>query len=172
MSRPSNEQIAKWYSRIFRTALRMTGSADDATDLTQQTFCRAIRRWDQFQGEALPTTWLHKILVNCVRDWARRRSVRSGEVHDEWAISAAPAADQQAHDALERHEQLARLRGAIAELPDHLRVALVATVIDGYTYDEAAQLLDVPIGTVASRVHEARKRLTTMMKSAFGEVRT
>jgi len=163
VARPSDEQIARWYPRLYRTALRMTGSAEEAADLTQEAFCRALAGWDRFDGRALPTTWLHRVLVNCVRN-ARRGPRRSGEPLEEWSLAADPSG--RPPEQAERAEALRRLRRAMGGLPATLRGALVATALDGYTYREAAELLAVPVGTIASRVHEARKLLRAAMREA------
>jgi len=168
VNRPSEDEIAAWYPRLLRTALRLTGSPDDASDLTQQAFCRAIGAWDSFDGAAQPTTWLHRILVNGIRDWARRRAVRSVEQLDEWDL--VPARTTPAENAdVEGREELASLRRAVDGLSPPLRQAVVATLIDGYSYQEAADLLNVPRGTVASRVHEARAQLRAVLGGRMGE---
>ena len=80
------------------------------------------------------------------------------------SVRAADPADQ-----AQRAEEFQRLRQAVEELPDDLRRAFVATVLDGYTYEEAAELLDVPPGTVGSRVHLARRRVHRAVGRAFLE---
>jgi len=167
VSRPSNEDVVRWYPRLFRTALRMTGRAERAADLTQEALYKALRSWDRFDGRAKASVWLHRILVNCVRDWARRQSLRNAETLNPWAL-----ADQdvpEADDRLHQKEQLAYMRQAIRSLPEVLRTAFIATVLDGYTYRETSELLSVPIGTVASRVHEARKQVRAAMRRRFPE---
>ena len=166
MARPTEDQIASWYPRLYRSALRLTGSPDRAAELTQEAFCRALDRWDDFDGRALPTTWLHQILMNCLRDGLRRQAVRTAVPLEEWSLAAGlDCPPEQA----ERREQLEALREAIANLPATLRGAFVATVVDGYTYEEAAELLSVPAGTIGSRVHEARKHVQAAMQRAFPE---
>jgi len=165
--RPTDEQIVAWYPRLFRTALRMTGSHDDASDLTQQAFLKALGSWDAFNGRSLPTTWLHRILVNCVTDWRRKRSSGPSQAIDEWAL--VPADDNSTGRRQDMQEPLQHLRQAIDELSAALRSAFVATVVDGYTYEEAAGVLKVPVGTIGSRVHEARKQLRTVMQRDFPE---
>ena len=159
-----------WYPRLFRTALRMTGNAEVAGDLTQQAFCKALGKWELFEGNVLPTTWIHQILINCVRDWARRKSVHEDSILNEWDL--ATVADPQEHppERLERQEELAHLRSAISNLPQIVRPAFVATILDGYSYQEAAELLSVPVGTIASRVYQARRQLNTAMRQRFPEV--
>jgi RNA polymerase sigma-70 factor, ECF subfamily len=167
--RPSEEEIVRWYPRLFRTALRLTGSDEDAADLTQQTFCQALGRWDRFDGTSQPTTWLHRILVNCVRDWARRRVLRKTDSVDAWDL-VPMAPDEPGQPAeLEKREQAAAIRRAVETLPPPLRYALVATIMDGYSYQEAAEMLEVPVGTIASRVHEARERVKTFLGPTAGE---
>jgi len=168
-SRPSEQQVAAWYPRLFRTALRLTGSAEDAADLTQQAFCKALGTWDRFDGAALATTWLHQILLNCVRDWARRRAVRNAPQVEEWDLLPAIDDTPDGREGLEKQEQGAAVRKAVEELPGDVRSALVVTVIDGYSYAEAAELLQVPVGTIASRVYRARTLLRTAMGDAMVE---
>jgi len=169
LERATQAQIAKWYPRLFRTALRLTRNPEDAADVTQQTFYKAFRSWDTFDGGALRTTWLHQILLNCVRDWSRRRSVRSAEPLDEWTIAATADRETDPAETVERSERADRLVDAINNLPTLVKQAFAATVLDGYTYQEAAELLGLPMGTVASRVHQARRRLTEAMRQAFPE---
>lgn len=169
MNRPSEQQIAAWYPRLFRTALRLTGRPDDAADLTQQAFYQALSAWDDFDGGALPTTWLHQILVNCVRDWARRRAVRAARPIEPWDLPGPDAASAGEAVRLEDAEELAALRQAIGGLSEPVRQAFVATVLDGFSYQEAAEMLGVPLATIASRVHQARLRLQAVMRRAFGE---
>lgn len=167
MERPSSEDVVRWYPRLFRTALRLTGRPERAADLTQKAFYKALRRWEQFDGRASPTVWLHRILVNCVRDWARRQSLRHADSLAPWGV--ADEAPDPAGQDLDRREQLACLRQAVRALPDLLQKAFVATVLDGYTYPETAEMLAVPVGTVASRVHQARKQIRAAVRRRFPE---
>jgi RNA polymerase sigma-70 factor (ECF subfamily) len=170
VNRPSEQQVSAWYPRLFRTALRLTGSAEDAADLTQQAFCKALGTWDRFDGAALATTWLHKILLNCIRDWARRRAVRNAPQIEEWNLLPATDDAPESREGIEKREEGAAVRKAVEGLPGDVRSALVATVIDGYSYAEAAELLQVPVGTIASRVYRARTLLRAAMGDATEEV--
>lgn len=156
-----------WYPRLFRTALRLTESQDVASELTQQAFLQALERWEQFDGQALATTWLHRVLVNCVMDWRRRQGRPMAELPDEWALPPARGGNPADHAA--RGEQLDKLRGEIENLSPTVRAAFVMTVLDGYTYEQAADLLATPVGTIASRVHEARKQVQAAMRQWFPE---
>ncbi len=169
--RPTDNQISEWYPQLFRSAFRMTGNAEDAADLTQEAFIKALKNWGQFKNESLPTTWLYRILVNCVRDWIRRRAVREKEsLMDEWGLVACnkPGVEEN----MDRKAQLEQIRHSIENLPEKIRSAFVATVIDGYTYEEAGELLSVPVGTIASRVSESRRLLRNSLMPSSSEVRT
>ena len=87
------QDITGWYPRLFRTALRLTGSEHDARDLTQQAFYKALSNWHRFEFHSSPLTWLHTILMNCIRDRLRRQAVRQAEPLDEWTLSASLSFD-------------------------------------------------------------------------------
>lgn len=144
----------------------MTGNAADAADAAQEAFFKALTAWDQFDGKAQPTTWLHRILVNCIRDRFRRDAVRPKTTLDEWALVAA---ESRPPDSPNQDDRLARLRRAIDDLPEKLRSAFVATMLDGYSYQQTAELLSLPVGTVASRVHAARRRLRAIVQESLRE---
>ena len=167
---PDNQQTARWYPKLFRTALRMTGSAENAADLTQQAFTKALAHWGEFDGEDLRASWLHRILINCVKDWMRSQAVRFTQEVQEWDILPAQRDDLPVPEVVQRKEQLALLRKAIDALPSKLRPAFTAAVLDGYSYEEVADLLKIPRGTVASRVSEARRQVSEAVRKAYPEV--
>lgn len=165
----SEQDIAGWYPRLFRTALRLTGSEHDAGDLTQQAFYKALSNWHRFEFRSSPLTWLHAILMNCIRDHLRRQAVRQTEPLDEWALSASLTFDECAAENASAKEELAELRKAVKQLSPTLRQTFVATVLDGYTYQQAADMLSVPVGTISSRVCQARRELTSAMRELYGD---
>jgi len=147
----------------------MTGSAEDASDLTQEALYKGLSAWDRFQGGGAPINWLHRILVNCVRDWGRQRAASPKGNLEDWTIVPARDSQHAAPEQAIRREQLSCLRREIEQLPDGLREAFVATVLDGHTYEEAAELLSVPVGTIGSRVYQGRRRLRQAMRRNFPE---
>ena len=169
MGGPDDEEVTRWYPRLFRTALRLTGNYADAADLTQEAFAKALAAWESFQRGGLRTTWLHQILINCVRDWARRRAIRAAGPLDESELRLAGRPDEGGASRLEAYEQLGAVRAAIEGLPARVRHAFVMTALDGYSYRQAADILGVPEGTVASRVHQARQRLQNMVLESLDE---
>jgi RNA polymerase sigma-70 factor (ECF subfamily) len=156
------QAITDCFPRLYRTALRLAGNVEDASDLAQQACLNAISNWGQFGGRSLVTTWLHSILVNCYRDWRRRAAAHGNESFDEWVIAAD--AGSGTLEELGRREELQTIRREIENLETPLRQTFVAVVVDGYSYKQAAELLSVPVGTVGSRVNEARLRLRRFMR--------
>jgi len=167
VERLTEGQVRQWYPSLFHTAMRLTGSAEDAGDLTQQAFLKAMRSWEQFSGGAHRLGWIRSILINCVRDWGRKSALRSTTSLDGWAVPATGSDGSGGARNLAQAEQLAALRAAIDALSDPVRSAFVATILDGYTYQQAAEMLDVSVGAIASRVHQARRQLRDVMQQAF-----
>lgn len=167
MTDPREEDIRVWYPRLYRVALRMTGRHHDAVDYVQDAFARAIEKWHQFDQRSSRATWLHRILVNRICDAIRRQRKATMEPFDLWAVHHVVSDGRSPEDHAVDTEQAQRLHQAIARLPEELRQALVATVLDGYSYREAAELLNVPQGTVGSRVFKARERLQAELPEMF-----
>ena len=147
----------------------MTGNTEDAADLAQQTFCKAFDKWHQFDGKALPVTWLHRILVNNIRDWQRRSQIRQTVPLEHSVLPVREDRPAGTLDRMERKERLAHLSQSIDSLSDNLRPVFLLTVMDGYDYQAAAEVFGVPVGTIASRVHQARKKISIAMKERFPE---
>ena len=149
--------LARHYDRLFGLCFRLTGVRDRAEDLTQDICAALPAKLAGFEGKARFTTWLYRVAVNAAHD-ARRRAqtrARAAEGWGDWEINrqAAIAEDQARHNWLSR---------AMQGLPQDLRDTLALTLDEGLTQAEAAQILDVPEGTVAWRMSEVKKRLRAM----------
>ncbi len=137
--------------RIYAVCLRMSGDSERAERLTQDAFVRAWRALPSYRGEARFSTWLHRIAVNVVLEDHRSRSRRN--LRHEAAASQSPpvvAEDTEARLDLER---------AIADLPAGARMMVVLHDIEGYRYEEIAELTGVALGTVKSQIHRGRRLL-------------
>ncbi|MDX1661757.1 MAG: sigma-70 family RNA polymerase sigma factor [Gemmatimonadota bacterium] len=137
--------------RVYALCLRMTADPDAAETLTQDVFVRAWRRLDSFRGDSRFSTWLHRLTVNLVLD--RRRSAARRRAREENAdradyLGAVRRAAPGTRMDLER---------AIAKLPEGARTMLVLYDVEGYAYEEIAEMTDVALGTVKSQLHRARK---------------
>jgi len=139
-------------------ALRMLGSRAEAEDVAQEAFLRAYRSVAEFRGDAKLSTWLYAITSRlCLNrlDSAERRRTRHG---DDLLESVA---DERLDPpgTLEERERRTALHRAIAELSDERRVVVVLADLEGLAYEEIAEALSLPVGTVRSRLHRARMEL-------------
>ena len=140
--------------RVFRLAFRLTGEADLARELVQETFVRAFAQLGRFRGESALSTWLHRVTVSVVSNAMRkvkRFRARETDLDEASTIpAAARAADPDLRDKLHR---------AIDELPEIYRVTLVMHDVEGYTHEEIANVLGVAEGTCKSRLSVARAQI-------------
>jgi len=154
--------------RVYNLCLRLLGDAEDAADAAQETFLSVLTKIGQFRGDAAFTTWMHRIAVNACHDLtrARRRQpmLRLAGDHDLPEDEGPPAPDPA--------EELAGTRDVIVALraiPEEFRVAIVLADLQDLAYEEIAKVLDVPIGTVKSRVHRGRVALARAMRLGVRE---
>ena len=160
---PSWEQIVTDHSaRVYRLAYRLTGNAHDAEDLTQEVFVRVFRSLHQFRPGTFEG-WLHRITTNLFLDQARRKArIRFDALVDDQAArlpSALPSPDT----ALADQHFDADIEAALAALPPDFRAAVVLCDVEGLSYEEIADVLDLKLGTVRSRIHRGR----TMLREAL-----
>ena len=156
---PTWEEVVRDHSaRVYRLAYRLTGNPHDAEDLTQDVFVRVFRSLHRFQPGTFEG-WLHRITTNLFLDGARRRQkIRFdglADGADERLPSSWPSPAEQLADADLDHDVAA----ALAALTPEFRAAVVLCDIEGLTYEEISDVLDVKIGTVRSRIHRGRAQL-------------
>lgn len=146
-------------TRLHRFVIKNIGNCSDAEDLAQQAFVEAVRSYRSFKGESELSTWLYGIAMNLVRNHLSRAPHRryQFETDEELAHVAAEApSPAQAH---EQREHMQQLQAALSELPQSMREVLLMVGVDELSYEEAAALLTVPVGTVRSRLSRARSAL-------------
>jgi RNA polymerase sigma-70 factor (ECF subfamily) len=152
---------------LYRGALRMTGKAPEAEDLVQETFLRAYRFRHQFQPGTNFKAWLFKIQTNIYRSRYRKQwnAPQSLDDTEEFYLyqhlgpdTANPSGEDPAAEALD-HLGVEEVRKAIEDLPSAYRAAVLLTDVEGFSYKETAEILEVPVGTVMSRLHRGRQRL-------------
>lgn len=144
--------------RIHRLALHLTGSGGDADDVTQETFFRAYRAIERFDGRAEIFTWLYRICVNVALNVRRSRKRVVSDLDDP-RVPEPVAEGENPGVSAERAQAYRALAGAMDKLSESLRVTLVLACVEQIPYKDIAQVLGCSEGTVAWRVHEARKRL-------------
>ena len=159
---------------VYNSVCYLTGGGQDAEDIAQEVFVSAYRALGRFQGRALFTTWLYGIMLNSVRSyWRRRRkvkvlSVQSGGAggageDDDPAVQVPARQDGPAEMSL-RAERVQVVRAAIAALEEDLREIVVLRDIQGLSYEELAEALALPNGTVKSRLYRARRELMERLR--------
>ena len=156
---PTWEELVRDHgARVYRLAYRLTGNPHDAEDLTQDVFVRVFRSLHRFQPGTFEG-WLHRITTNLFLDGARRRQkIRFDGLADgsaERLPSSWPNPSDQLADADLDHDVAA----ALSALPPEFRAAVVLCDIEGLSYEEISQVLDIKIGTVRSRIHRGRAQL-------------
>lgn len=146
-------------------ALRLTGSEDDADDLVQETYMKAFRFFDKFESGTNCKAWLFRILKNSfINDYRKQakepNKVDYEDVQNFYENIKAEQVDSR-HYELDVFSNLLddNVSKAIAELPEDFRTVIILNDIEGYTYEEIADFVDIPVGTVRSRLHRARKML-------------
>jgi RNA polymerase sigma-70 factor, ECF subfamily len=148
----ATELIARHERRVYAVCLRVLGNPDDAADAAQDALLAMIRKLDGFRGEAAFTTWLYRVAMNVCYDHLRRAKRRPVLRRDDDAPAPEPALDDHADAVAGAHDVAA----ALEQVPEDFRVAIVLADVHDLPYDEIAKVLDLPLGTVKSRVHRGR----------------
>jgi RNA polymerase sigma-70 factor (ECF subfamily) len=159
------ELVGRHRDRLWAVALRTLGDREDAADAVQDALLSAYRGAASFRGGAAVTTWLHRIVVNACIDLVRRRAARP--------VTALPdsIADRATgRDAVADRETSLAVTAALRTLPVEQSTALVLIDIEGFSVAEAAEILDVAIGTVKSRCARGRARLAPLLHHLGSEV--
>jgi RNA polymerase sigma-70 factor (ECF subfamily) len=157
--------IAENVDALYRGALRMTRSPAEAEDLVQETFLRAFRFRHQFQPGTNFKAWLFKIQTNLFRSRYRKawNAPQSLDNTEEFYLYSHLGPDQPgvADPSAEVLDRIGvdEVKHAIEKLPPQYRAAVLLTDVEGFSYKETANILDVPVGTVMSRLHRGRQRL-------------
>ncbi|MGA2520078.1 MAG: sigma-70 family RNA polymerase sigma factor [Acidimicrobiales bacterium] len=154
---------------LYTAALRMTRNAADAEDLVQETFLKAYRSFDRYEDGTNLKAWLYKILTNTfINSYraAKRRPEKADveDIEDLYLYHRigdlrAAGTGQSAEDEVLDHFTDDEVKQAIESLPEAFRIAVLLADVEGFSYKEIADITDVPIGTVMSRIHRGRKAL-------------
>lgn len=161
------ELVSFYQDRLFHTVLRLVGNAEDARDVVQETFLRAYQFRETFHGESLFFTWLFRIAANTAISLKRKeRRVRgfqpSGEEKTKTDPPDASLTSQPGH-AAELAEQERKVHEALSKISGEHREVLVMKDMEEMKYEEMAEILGVPVGTIRSRLHRARLKLRQIL---------
>ncbi len=163
--------LEKYERAVFSICLRMVRNREEAADLAQDAFIKVFGSLDRYNPAYAFSSWLFKITSNLCIDYLRKRRIdtlpmdqpidgEKGEIQRQYA-----APDPTPDESLDRREKMARLESAIAALPDHYRIMLVLRHQEDLSYEEIADHLSIPLGTVKARIHRARE----MLKGLLGD---
>ncbi|MEV7466621.1 RNA polymerase sigma factor SigM [Streptomyces kronopolitis] len=158
------EIVRRHRDRLWAVALRTLGDREEAADAVQDALVSAYRAADTFRGQSAVTTWLHRITVNACLDRARKAtSRRTSPVAETERLEQLLEPEESAAAPAERKDLHRELLGALRTLPEEQRAALVLVDMQGYPVAEAAEILDIPTGTVKSRCARGRARLLPLV---------
>ena len=164
-----SEQAMEHASALYTAALRMTRNPADAEDLVQETYLKAYRAYGSFQEGTNLKAWLYRILTNTfINSYrAKKRRPEQSEIEDvedlylyrrlgglEGAVAGRSAEDEVLDHFTDEH-----VKAALESLPEQFRMAVLLADVEGFSYKEIAEILEIPIGTVMSRLHRGRSRL-------------
>jgi RNA polymerase sigma-70 factor (ECF subfamily) len=160
--------IVQSYQRpVYNLCYRMLGDQAEAEDATQETFIRAYTNLDRFNTDRKFINWVLTIASNHCVDRLRKRRINWSSLEDEPLVEKVPMPESiDPHRSAVRQEMSDQVQALIDQLPPDYRTPLVLLYWYGYSYEEIAEILDITVPAVKSRLHRARKRLAKMMTDA------
>ncbi len=169
-----DELVRRYKNRVYNAVYRFVGNHEDALDISQEVFVRAYRGIADFRSDAKVYTWFYRIAVNLARNRLRDGSRRGrdkgtsldGLIESAPAVaSAATANGRTPRDAAEKSELETMLKQCLEELPEHYRTVFVLRTFEELSYEDIAATLECPVGTVRSRLNQARARLRRRLET-------
>lgn len=163
------ELVTQYEKPVYNLALRMTDNAEDAADMAQEAFIKAYNSLSNFRGDSKFSVWLYRIVSNVCLDFLRRQSRRSTlslSIEDEDGEDAqldVPDDSMSPEAQLEKTLTREAVREGLKQLPEDSRQILLLRELQGLSYDEIAQALDIGVGTVKSRIFRAREKLCAFL---------
>lgn len=157
--------VRRYRKRIFALALHISGSSSEADDITQDVFLKAYRALPQFEGRSQFFTWVYRMTVNRSLNARRDRARRGEDTLDDPRLELAVAVDARSNPSrtAELRQTYARLLRALDSLPVDMRTTVILVSLQGLSHGEVAIVQNVSDGTIAWRMHEARRRLADAM---------
>ncbi len=169
-----DQLLADLRPRAMAAAMRVLRNSDDAEDAVQEAFMKIWRSFHRFEGRSSFSTWVHRIVMNASLDLLRRTGVRyetyaPADSQQETAQEIEQSSERTPESDVAEHEIQVLVRYAIAQLPVLHRQAVELRELEDYSYQEMADIIQCPIGTVMSRLHHARHRLAVDLSHPFAD---
>ncbi len=166
-------ELVKRYERyVINLVYRTLGRSEDAEDIAQEAFVKAFLNIKKFKEESKFSTWLSRIVVNLCMDKVREKGNREENLEEGVWLTIPQSSYYSPEETLERMEIQERVRDALINLPKDLRIVFVLREFEGLSYQEISEMLNIPIGTVESRLYRARMKLKSLLSDlkSFEEV--
>ena len=166
--------VLRYQQRILKLIMRLVRNPTEAEDVAQEAFIRAYRALPAFRGDSAFYTWLYRIAINTAKNYlvsAHRRPIDQDvdlQDPDNYEVNARLRDEETPEGLLLQDELRGTIERAIASLPDELRTAIMLREIDGLSYEEIAQAMDCPVGTVRSRIFRAREAVDKSIEQLNG----
>ncbi len=162
--------VTRYQDRLYNTLVHVVGSADAARDVAQDALVQAYVKLETFERASGFYTWLYRIAMNMAISYRRRDKPTVSVEHAREALGHEPVDRGASPTArLEQQERACQVRAALATLSEEHRAILILREIDGCAYEQIAEILDLPIGTIRSRLYRARLQLRDQLKGSFQE---
>ena len=160
--------VRRHQDRLYNTVYRLLGNAEDAQDVVQEAFIHAYQSLASFKGDSLFFTWLYRIAVNTAISFRRKQRVALRVQYERGRGGGSEPQDlseaNQPGHALERAEQERRVQTALSRVSPEHRAVLILKDMEGQKYEIMADILQVPVGTIRSRLHRARLELREVLE--------
>ncbi len=171
--------VLKYQHKIVKLVMRYVRDPAEAQDVSQEAFLKAYRALPRFRGDSAFYTWLYRIAINTAKNYLvsmNRRPLDYDldlQAPDQYAVNLRLRDDATPDRIIQRDELRETVENAVADLPDELRTAISLREIDGLSYEEIAQAMECPVGTVRSRIFRARdaidKRIRPLLDNTQGK---
>ncbi len=157
--------LATYQNRVFNHAYRMLGNTEDAEEATQDIFLKIYKSLDEFRGESMVSTWIYRITSNECISRLRKKQLDVASLDEPFESESTTLADVipddsiDAEECLESQETAEMIRAEVRNLPSHWAMAISLYHFDDLSYDEIAQVMNIPTATVATYISRGRKQL-------------
>jgi RNA polymerase sigma-70 factor, ECF subfamily len=155
--------VRTYGDKAYGFAFRLTKNDSDARDLVQEAFTKAFENYDKFDETRAFEPWFFRIMKNIFLDWMRRYERKhttslenTSPIEDRSWEEILPSSERGPAELMETGEECAIARKALDSLPEHYRTAISLCDIENYSYEETAKIMDCPVGTIRSRIHQGR----------------
>jgi len=171
-SRAFDELVARHQDRVYTAVTRFCGNAEDAADIVQRAFINAFRKIQEFKGDSSFSTWIYRIAFNQAISFRRENKRNAVSIYSKDDDKVAePAVESNPTEKLEGEEKQKKVQQALEQLEEGDRQIILLKDLQGHSYDEIAAIMQIPKGTVRSRLHRARLELKSKLKSYIGTLK-